>query len=124
MPVPVVEPTPPWRELRLIVPLLAQDASYLAASARIESFVPKSINMFEGTYHRPNQGSNNLSRVSVNHLDSESLAQLLFPPGENPLDVGPDEQSVDQEIEKHGITNMIVHHGSTVSFLKSMLVNP
>ena len=44
MPVPVVEPMPPdARELRLVVPLLAQEASYFAASAKIESLVASSI---------------------------------------------------------------------------------
>jgi hypothetical protein len=44
MPVPVVEPIPfEVRELRFVVPLLAQDASYLAASAKIASLVASSI---------------------------------------------------------------------------------
>src|ERR1700742_1972646 len=43
MPAPVVEPIPPSREVRLLVPLLAQDASYFAASARMESFVETSM---------------------------------------------------------------------------------
>ena len=42
MPAPVVEPTPASRELRLFVPLLAHEASYLAASARMESFAATS----------------------------------------------------------------------------------
>src|SRR5262249_21121912 len=37
-PARVVEPIPPWRELRLAPPDDARDASYLAASARISSF--------------------------------------------------------------------------------------
>ena len=45
MPVPVVEPIPPEvRELRLFVPLLAHEASYFAASARMESFLASSMN--------------------------------------------------------------------------------
>ena len=44
MPAPVVDPSPVVpRELRFVVPLLAQDASYFAASAKIESFCCKSI---------------------------------------------------------------------------------
>jgi hypothetical protein len=44
MPEPVVEPTPrDARELRFVVPLLAQEASYFAASARIASFFASSI---------------------------------------------------------------------------------
>ena len=35
MPIPSVEPMPPDRESRLVEPDDAQDASYLAASARI-----------------------------------------------------------------------------------------
>jgi len=39
-----VEPIPPEiRDVRLVVPLLAQDASYFAASARIASLVAISI---------------------------------------------------------------------------------
>src|SRR5262245_32002879 len=38
MPAPVVEPMPPSRALRLAPPEDAQEASYLAASARISSF--------------------------------------------------------------------------------------
>ena len=39
MPLPSVEPMPPVRELsRLLLPLEAQDASYLAASDRMASF--------------------------------------------------------------------------------------
>src|SRR4051794_31378009 len=41
MPAPVVEPIPPSRELRLAPPDEAQEASYLAASARISSFCSK-----------------------------------------------------------------------------------
>jgi len=43
MPVPIVDPSPPARELRLVVPLLAQDASYFAASTRIARFCWSSI---------------------------------------------------------------------------------
>jgi hypothetical protein len=44
MPEPVVEPSPPEaRELRLLVPLLAQEASYFAASASTASFVVSSM---------------------------------------------------------------------------------
>ena len=38
MPDPVVEPRPPFSELRLVVLLEAQEASYFAASLRISSF--------------------------------------------------------------------------------------
>jgi hypothetical protein len=39
MPLPVLDPTPvPLRELRFVPPDEAQDASYLAASARMASF--------------------------------------------------------------------------------------
>ena len=49
MPEPPVEPTP-WlpRESFLAAPLLAQDASYLAASARISSLRVSSMNCFGG----------------------------------------------------------------------------
>ena len=46
-PCPVVDPMPPPRELRRVVPLLAHEASYLAASARMASFAPKSKPMFK-----------------------------------------------------------------------------
>src|SRR5688572_22504725 len=45
MPAPVVLPRPPALESRFIVPLLAQEASYFAASARIESFVARSMSL-------------------------------------------------------------------------------
>jgi hypothetical protein len=54
----------------------------------------------------------------------ENLAEFLFSIGENSLDIGADEAPVDQEIERHGVPNMIVHERPAVSFLKSMLVNP
>src|SRR5215203_2609771 len=41
MPAPVVEPIPPSRAVRLAPPDDAQEASYLAASARISSFCSK-----------------------------------------------------------------------------------
>lgn len=37
MPMPSVDPNPPLRESRRVVPLLAQEASYFAASDRIAS---------------------------------------------------------------------------------------
>jgi hypothetical protein len=46
MPDPPVEPTPlPVRESLRAAPLLAQDASYFAASARISSLRSNSINL-------------------------------------------------------------------------------
>ena len=54
----------------------------------------------------------------------KTLAQFLFAAGEYSLDIGPDKKSINQEIEEHGITNMIVHQRTAVPFLKSMLVNP
>jgi hypothetical protein len=54
----------------------------------------------------------------------KKLAQLLFAPGEDPLDIGPDKESVDQEIEKHGVTNIILHKRPAVPFRESMLMNP
>lgn len=38
MPLPPDDPMPPFRESRRVVPLLAQEASYFAASDRIASF--------------------------------------------------------------------------------------
>lgn len=44
MPVPVVEPMPlEPRELRFVVPLFAQEASYFAASARMASLRASSL---------------------------------------------------------------------------------
>src|SRR4030095_1607997 len=40
---------PPPRELRRVVPLLAHEASYLAASARMASFATRFIPMFKRT---------------------------------------------------------------------------
>lgn len=53
MPEPPVEPTP-WlpRESFLAAPLLAQDASYLAASARISSLRVRSMGALEDTLGR------------------------------------------------------------------------
>jgi hypothetical protein len=53
MPEPPVEPTP-WlpRESFLAAPLLAQDASYLAASARISSLRVRSMGALEDTFGR------------------------------------------------------------------------
>lgn len=64
MPDPVVEPRPPFRELRLVVLLEAQEASYFAASLRISSFsitvscatlrlfVPSSFSIIQGARWR------------------------------------------------------------------------
>jgi hypothetical protein len=43
MPVPSVDPIPPRPAFRTFATLLAHDASYFAASARIDTFSPNSM---------------------------------------------------------------------------------
>src|ERR1700744_5049619 len=79
MPIPSVEPTPlPPRELRLSAPLDAQDASYFAASARIDSLSLSSMN------GSPGQESDPLNLVRSNHVlntcYSPNLSVLLPQP--------------------------------------------
>ena len=54
----------------------------------------------------------------------EDLAQFLFTVGENSFDIWPDKQTVDQKVEEHGITNVIMYQRTGVLFFESMLVNP
>jgi hypothetical protein len=44
--------------------------------------------------------------------------------GENPFDIGTNKQLMDQKIEEHRITNVIVYQRTAILFFKSMLVNP
>ena len=70
---------PPAREFRRFVPLLAQDASYLAASARSASFVASVIPMFKRTVLQPGTGRNDFVRnfdfVTVFSRDPETTSE-------------------------------------------------